>query len=154
MANTKGTFENEAAGWTVDAAGRGIKEGLSHLDWNSPAALQTLAAVPELIRVAVPVQTRPNTEEKTKHEISQFRTLVAPILVEGEVLRARITISGTNMGRGKYYGHRLERLDIEKSGALPGGLEGFPPPTDPQHPDTISLGQIIQGFKPHKGKKQ
>jgi hypothetical protein len=152
MANLKGTYKNEATGWEVDVAGRGIKEALTHLDWDSPASLQTIAAIPELLRVAVPVQTEPNKNPEAQAEIRQVHTLLAPILVYENVRRARITVRETNMGE-KYYGHRLESLDIETSGALPGGLRGDAPPTDPQHPDTIKVSQLLAGFKPHRGAK-
>ena len=99
LAHITGTFENEATGWKVDVAGRGVKEALAHLDWGSPAALQTLAAVPDLIRVAVPVQTEPNKSPKHQPDIRQVHTLIAPILVEEEIRRARMTIRETNMGR-------------------------------------------------------
>ena len=147
-----GTYENEATGWKVDVATKGIREGIQHLDWNSPAALQTLAAVPELIRVAVPAQTEPNKNPAQQPEIHIVHTLMAPILVKGEIRRARMTVRETNMGQ-KYYGHRLEGLDIEKSGAFSEGLRGDTPPTDPQHPDTVKIGALLKGFKPHKGEK-
>jgi hypothetical protein len=40
-------------------------------------------------------------------------------------------------------------MDVEMSGALRGGLQGSSLPTDPQLPDTLKLGQLLDGFKPH-----
>jgi hypothetical protein len=53
----------------------------------------------------------------------------------------------------KFYCHRLERLDIKMSGALPEGLTPVERWAVSQHPDTIKLGQLIQGFKLHSGGK-
>lgn len=150
LKNLPGTYKNEDTGWSVDVPTNGIKEALSHLNWKSPAAIQTIAAIPELIRVAVPIQSEPDKKERPA--IIQVHTLIAPILVEGEIRRARMTVRETNMGQ-KYYGHRLEDLEIERSGALPEGPHPEGRWAVSQHPDTIKIGALLKGFNPHEGEK-
>jgi hypothetical protein len=146
LQHVSGAYQNMATGWNVDVARGGIQEALAHLDWSSPAALQTIAAIPELIRIAMPVLTAP--DKLGRASIIQVHTLIGAILVDGDIRRVRMTIRETNMGQ-KYYGHRLERLDTKRSGALP---EGFTPEERwavSQHPDILKIGDLLSGFKPH-----
>lgn len=71
-----GCYTNAETGWTIEVSSKGIAEAAQHPDWNSPTALQTLAAIPELVRVAVPVQTEP--DKQGRPDIRQVHTLVAP----------------------------------------------------------------------------
>jgi hypothetical protein len=133
----------------VGVSPKGIKEAIEHLMWSNQAAMQTLAGIPDLIREAIPVQSEP--DRLGRDEIHQVHTFVAPMEVNGQLQRARMTIRETNMGR-KYYGHRLERLDMKTPGAFRVCLGDSLPPTGTQHPDTIKVGDLIEGFNPHGEK--
>lgn len=50
-------------------------------------------------------------------------------------------------------GHYFENLDIEKPEAFSRGLQGDTHPTIRRHSGEVSVGQLLQGFKPHMEEK-
>ena len=146
---TAGEHLNTATGWSISVSARGIREAISKLQWPRVIAVQTLAAIPELIREAVLVQTEPNKEDPsgTLHA----HTFIAPLEIGGQIYRARLVVKETNMGR-KYYGHHLEDLDIEMPEALSVGHTSEEEAAIRQHPGTLKISHLLNGFKPHEEK--
>lgn len=146
LANPNG-WENEATGWKVKVQTSGIDEAIHRLRWPHGLARQTLAAIPELLRVAVPVQTEADREGRP--DIHLVHTLIAPLELAGGVYRARMVIREMEGTGTTYYGHHLEGLDIKMPGA--GGVGRETCSLDfTQTPDTLKVGHLLTGFKPHE----
>ena len=117
------------------------------MKWAAPRKATTLAAIPELLRVAVPVQTEPDREGRP--DIHQVHTLIAPLELAGGVYRARMVIREMEGTGTTYYGHHLEGLDIKMPGA--GGVGRETCSLDfTQTPDALKVGHLLTGFKPHE----
>ncbi len=144
LAKVGGAHKNAATGWDISVSGKGIREAIARLNWPPEVAIHPLAAIPDLIRHAVPIQAE--RDKKGRDEILAIHTFLAPIQIEGEVYRARMVIRETNMGR-KYYGHHLESLDIEKPEALSVGLSQNKDEAIRQHSGTLKLGQLMEAVK-------
>jgi len=143
--NSEG-WKNGATGWKVAIGSKGINEAIDRLKWPKKVARQTIAAVPTLIRAAIPIQTEP--DRRGRKDIIAVHTLIAPILIGGGIFRARMTIRETKEGHN-YYGHHLEGLNIAMPeafcvGHTPEGELGVT-----RHPGTLRLGLLLTGFKPH-----
>ncbi len=109
--------------------------------------VRTNLANPELLRVAVPVQTEPDREGRP--DIHQVHTPIAPLELAGGVYRARMVIRDMEGTGTTYYGHHLEGLDIKMPGA--GGVGRETCSLDfTQTPDTLKVGHLLTGFKPHE----
>ena len=146
LANPEG-WVNEATGWRVRVQTSGIDEAIHRLRWPHGLARQTLAAIPDLLRVAVPVQTEPDREGRP--DIRQVHTLIAPLELAGCIYRARMVIREMNGTGTTYYGHHLEGLDIKMPGA--GGVGRETCSLDfTQTPDTLKVGHLLTGFNPHE----
>lgn len=140
-------WENEATGWRLHITTKGIQEAIHRLRWPAGLARTTLAAVPEMIRHAIPVQTEP--DKAGRKDLVRVHTMVVPVAIHGDIYRGRLVARETRNDGHTYYGHALEGLDMKKSGA--GGARS---PEQAgvalaQTPDTIKVGDLLKGFKPH-----
>ena len=139
-------WENEYTGWRLIVQTAGIDEAIHRLRWPHGISRQTMAAIPELVRVAIPIQTEPDTEGRP--DILAVHTFIVPMEVSGEIYRVRMVVRETGNAGNTYYGHHLEGIDIEKSGA--GGVRREENSLGhTQTPDEVSVGRLLHGFKPH-----
>ena len=84
-------------------------------------------------------------------DIHLVHTLIAPLDVAGRIYRARMVVRDMKATGTTYYGHHLEGLDIKMPGA--GGVGRETGSLDfTQTPDTIKIGHLLSGFKPHEDK--
>ena len=147
-----GESVNKATGWRISVSSKGIGEAIAHLDWSKSDTIRTLAAIPDIIREAITVQSAPDTKTD-RRGIAQVHTFVAPIEVAGQIYRVRMTVRETNMGH-RYYGHRLESLDIETPEAFSRGGKDESDQAILRRSGEVSVGQLLQGFKPHTREKK
>ena len=77
-----------------------------------------------------------------------MHTLVAPLELAGIIYRARMVLPEMKASGTTYYGHHLEGLGREMSGAGGVGRE-FGSLDFTQTPDTLKIGHLLATFKPH-----
>jgi hypothetical protein len=148
-AHLRGTYQNQATGWDMTVGSNGIAEGIHRLA--AAGHPEAIAAIPELIAHALPIHTGPDLLGR-KH-IQRVHTLIGAISIQGIPHRATLTIWDTPEGHG-YHGHQIEHVDIEIPGDLGEGTGGQGPLSESHPPGTLSLGQLIHGFKAHTGENR
>ena len=108
---------------------------------------QTIAAIPDLIRHAVPIQAE--LDNKGRKDILAVHTFIAPVEAGGTIYRARMVVRTTREGH-HYYGHHLEGLDMEMPGAFCVGHTSNEELGVAPHPGTLKISHLLTGFKPHR----
>jgi len=114
----RGTYRNEDTGEKIDLTGGnkrgGIREILQH-DYKDIEHLQSIAAIPQIIRKSIFIDELPNEDKQHYPDVKSFRYYVCGLKIGGKDYTVKAVVAEQNNGN-RYYDHRL--TDIEKGKLL------------------------------------
>lgn len=114
----RGTYRNEDTGEEIDLTGGnkrgGIREILQH-DYKDIEHLQSIAAIPQIIKKSVFIDELPNEDRQHYPDVKSFRYYVCGLKIGEKDYTVKAVVAEQNNGN-RYYDHRL--TDIEKGKLL------------------------------------
>lgn len=136
-------YVNADTGQPILVSGKGIREA-AHVA-KTQADLQAFAAIPDIIRNAVPVESSP--DRLGRYGIKAVHTLYAPVRIAGVPYRARLIVRDTLQG-GRYYGQTLESLELEKPSVVGGeGADAAARVAPRPLGSTITIAELLRGVR-------
>jgi hypothetical protein len=109
-------YENTDTGWSITIGRNAIDKTLN--ESGRREHFQALTKLPELLRNAVRV--RKSLDSKGRKEIRAFYRLYAPVVVEGRLFAAQITLREDSDSNRRFY---LQRLQIKNPAGDKGASE-------------------------------
>ncbi|KWT83689.1 hypothetical protein [Candidatus Magnetominusculus xianensis] len=135
---------NKATGWKIDITSIGVRKAIS--GERLTPHFEAIRAIPELIENAVLTETRPDRNRNP--DIKNIHIFYAPLEVDGNLYRAKLTVRESIYGK-KYYDHSLTELEKPTAGRAlrrDDTFTGSASPTE-QQAYTISLGDLLKNVK-------
>ena len=153
----RGVYRNESTGWDIQVARGGLEKVASGA---TPQELAASLKLPELLRNAVLVESRPDT--RGVPEIKAIHRMYAPVRVDGTTYRAKLTVKEFSDGR-RLYDQSLTTLEMQnpaQGGAARIGENVVANQTTPNSvavgfadssPTEMTVGDLMAGVKRDDG---
>ena len=130
-ANLPGVYSNEATGWTIAVSKGSIDKGLSGPRESPREHIESVVALPEMLRTAKLIETRP--DRRADPNIRAIHIFRSPLRIGATDYQVRLTVKETT-DRRLYYDHSLTRFEKRKgpAGTFPDDAPRSSAPRDPQ----------------------
>lgn len=144
VANLVGVYSNQDTGWSIEVGSDGLRHTINHGPMYS--TLETLPALPELLKNAVLVESRPDRDGDPN--IRAIHRFYAAVEIGGVLNRVKLTVKESK-GR-KFYNHEAAILGPVGAEKSPGIREESGGPHDLAR-GTLSIGDLLREVKSDNG---
>ena len=111
------SYRNNDTGDSLNLRVSGIKEILNH-DYKDKEHLQSIAAIPQIIKNAVYIDSRPNEDKNKRPDIDNYHYFVTGLNIGGENYVVRSVMAEVKNGDA-YYDHKLSKIGKGELLSLP-----------------------------------
>jgi hypothetical protein len=119
-------YINDNTGMEIIISGGSIDEILEH-DYKDVAHLQSIAAIPAIIKNAVFICEYPNADTKKHRNITSYQYYIAGLRINITDYTVKMVVSIENKTGKHYYDHKLTQIE---KGALLSSIQGITSPSE------------------------